>query len=264
MRAVRLTLLQLRARSSKEESLRAVQKLLEKAPDGLGIISLPEYSMFDPTGLEADRINRLSETIDGPWITAVRQAAKSKGSCIVTTFFEKNRGGKPYNSVALINEEGEIIATYSKTHLFDALGYRESDWFAQGEKLFDPTTLCGARLGLAICFEIRFPEIFRYQAVRGAEVVIVPSGWYTGPGKEEQYRFLAQARAHENTLWIAAPILYGEHFTGRSIIVNPYGVVVADAGYGERILSNLIDLEEVERVREKLPVLKLRRPELYS
>ncbi|NOZ30379.1 MAG: carbon-nitrogen hydrolase family protein [Crenarchaeota archaeon] len=263
MEKVKLTLIQLRARKDKEESLRTLKKLIEKAPDG-GIIAIPEYSMFDPTGLSAEVINRNAESLEGPWLTMLREQARRKGSCIVATFFEKNQGGKAYNSIALISDEGEIAATYRKTHLFDALGYRESDVFARGEKLFEPVNFCGVKIGIAICFEIRFPEIFRYQVTRGAELIVIPSAWYTGPGKEEQYRFLAQTRAHENTVWIAAPILYGDYFTGRSIVVNPMGVVVSDAGYGEKTVTVDVDLGELGPVREKLPLLELRRPELYD
>lgn len=263
MDKVKLTLIQLRARRDKQESLNNLRKLIEKAPGG-GIIAIPEYSMFDPTGLSAGVINQNAESLEGPWISMLREQAREKGSCIVATFFEKNKGGKAYNSIALINEEGEIVATYRKTHLFDALGYKESDVFARGERLFEPVEFCGVKIGLAICFEIRFPEIFRYQVTRGAELIVIPSAWYTGPGKEEQYRFLAQTRAHENTVWIAAPILYGDYFTGRSIVVHPLGVVVSDAGYGEKMVTVEVDLGELGPVREKLPLLKLRRPELYD
>lgn len=261
---VPVTLIQLRARRDKQESMKMLEKLLEKSVVEHGITAIPEYSMFDPTGLTAEEVNRGAESLDGPWMTMIKRIARSKEACIAATLFEKGEGGKAYNSLAIIDESGDIIATYRKTHLFDALGYRESEIFEAGDRLFEPVEACGVRVGAAICFEIRFPEIFRYQALKGAQLILVPSGWYNGPGKEEQYRFLAQTRAHENTLWIASPILYGDHFTGRSLIVNPFGVVVADAGHGEKVLHYYIGLEEVDEARKKLPVLRLRRPELYS
>ncbi len=256
-------LIQLNARLDKAESLKAVRRLATRIPDN-SIIAIPEYAMYDPTGVKAEELNRVAETLEGSWVKGLSEIARSKGSCVIGTLIERNSNGKPYNTAVILDERGEVIASYRKTHLFDALGYRESDVFTPGERLFTPVKACGLRIGLAICFEIRFPEILRYQALKGADLVVIPSAWYTGHGKEEQYRFLAQARAHENTIWIAAPILYGSRFTGRSMVVDPLGVVTAEAGYGEKVLQARVDTREVERAREILPLLGLRRTDLYS
>ncbi len=261
MGEIDVSLIQLEARGSKRESLQSILKLIDKTRGDL--ILLPEYSMFDITGLEPSVVEKGSEPVDGDWVKALSGKAREKGSCIITSFFERNPKGRPYNSVAIINEKGEIVSVYRKTHLFDALGYKESSYFTPGDELFNPIELCGVKIGVAICFEIRFPEIIRYQVLKGAEIVIVPSAWYRGIGKEEQYRFLARARAHENTVWVIAPILYGSSFTGRSIIVDPLGVPVIDGGYGEKILEYTVDTGAIERARKLLPLLELRRPNLY-
>ncbi len=254
---------QLRARTSKEEQLRVIEKLAGKAEPG-GILAVPEYAMYDVTGRGPETLRSIAEPLDGPWVSRLRRISREKGICMIATLHELNPRGKPYNTAVVIDERGEIVGVYRKTHLFDALGYRESDYYTPGDKLFEPVKACGARLGLAICFEIRYPEVFRYQALRGAEIVFVPSAWYRGEGKEEQYEYLARARAHENTVWIVAPILYGEHFTGRSKVVDPYGIVRVDAGYGERLVAAEVKTDYIAEVRRILPLLDLRRPGLYG
>jgi len=256
LRDVRVGIVQLEVRGSKEENLEALLRLASRLE--ADIIAFPEYSMFDPTGMSAEEVLRGAETLDGPWVGALRRLAREKGSCVVGSLYEQGPG-KPYNTLVAIDGQGEIVGVYRKTHLFDALGYRESDVFEPGDKIFEPVELCGARVGLAVCFELRFPEIFRAQTLMGAEVFIVPSAWYRGPGKEEQYRFLAQARAHENTVWLAAPILYGSNFTGRSLIVDPLGIVRAEAGFGEKTLTALLDAGTLEQARRLLPLIEIHR-----
>ena len=262
MRSITVSVLQLRARTSKEESSKAVLSLASMARGD--IIVLPEYAMVDPTGIAPQDLYSASEPIEGGWVSTLRRIAREKGSCIVGTLFE--RTDKPplvYNTVVLIDERGDIAGVYRKTHLFDALGYRESEKMLPGEELFSPVDLCGARVGVAVCFELRYPEVFRLQALRGAEVFIVPSAWYRGPAKEETYKFLAQARAHENVSYLVGAVLAGERFTGRSIVVDPYGLVRAQAGFGEELLEYKLDPELLERARRDLPLLSLRRDDLY-
>ena len=259
---IRVSVLQVEARRSKEEARRAIERLAERSSGD--ILVTPEYAMFDPTGMSREEVLRGSEGLDGEWVKALRRLARSKGSCVVGTLFERPRTGeKPYNTVVAIERDGSIVYVYRKTHLFDALGYRESSIFQRGEDPPRPFSLCGIRLGVAVCFEIRYPEIFRVQALDGAEVFIVPSGWYRGPGKEEAYEFLAQARAHENTAYLVGAILAGERFTGRSLVVDPYGVVRARAGWREEVLEYALDPSIIEAARRDLPLLELRRTDLY-
>ncbi len=263
MEKVKVSVLQLSASTSKEESIRKFLKLSEKSTGK--ILVLPEYAMLDPTDLDPSTLYEASETLDdGEWINTLRKTAKSKEACIIGTMLEKSR--EPplvYNTAVLIDDQGEIVGKYRKTHLFDVLGYKESSKIHYGEHLFDPIDFCGTRIGLTICFEIRYPELFRLQAEKGVDAFFIPSAWYTGHGKEETYRILAQARAHENVAYVIGAILYGEHFTGRSLVVNPFGIVVAEAGFGERVLETVLDPEELEKARELLPLLALRRTDLY-
>ena len=262
--SLRVALLQLGATRSKEESLKRIKQLLSRvAKEEPDLVALPEYSMMDPTGLGPDEVLRVAEPLDGPWARFFENAASEHGFHIVFTMFEKREGfSKAFNTAVLVGPRGPGIV-YRKTHLFDAMGYRESDLFEKGDELSSVAEVNGFRVGLAICFEIRYPEIFRSLALRGADVVVVPAGWYRGPVKEEQIAFLARTRSHENTMYTVVPVLYGDNFTGRSLVTDPYGVVLVDAGIGERITVAELSRDVLEEARRTFPLLRLRRPELY-
>jgi len=261
---MRLALAQLGASRSKEEALERIKRLLDSAarmePD---LVVFPEYSMLDPTGLGAEEVAGVAEPLFGPWHGFFEKAASEYGFHIVFTMYERREGyRKAFNTAVLVGPSGTLLV-YRKTHLFDAMGYRESDLFEKGGELSEVVEVNGFRVGLAICFEIRYPEIFRSLALRGADLVVVPAAWYRGRVKEEQIIFLARARSHENTLFVAAPVLYGENFTGRSVLTDPYGVVRVDAGIGEKVVVAEIGREEITEARRVFPLLRLRRPELY-
>ena len=266
-RPFRIGLLQLASRKSKDETLEALKGLLSRYAREPSLIVMPEYAMLDPTGLRVEEVSAVAEELDGRWMGKLRELAVEYNSCLVATLFEKpgdTREERVYNTAVVIDNKGRLLGVYRKSHLFDAYGYKESSFTIPGDRLFEPVEACGARLGLAICFEIRYPEIFRCQALSGAELVAIPAAWYRGPLKEETLHFLARARAHENTVFTAVASNAGGNFVGRSVVVDPLGVIVADAGPGEKYVEVEIDLDDIVRARQILPVLKLRRPELYS
>lgn len=250
------------AARSKEEARRGIERLLASARVEADVIAMPEYAMFDPTGLPPSRVAREAEPLDGPWVDFAASIAAQYSAYVVATMFEA-AAPRPYNTAVVVSPGGGVVAVYRKLHLFDAYGYRESDYFQPGRAPPRPFEVRGVRLGLAICFDIRFPELFRSYALQGAHAVIVPAAWYRGPLKEEALRFLAQARAHENGMYVALPVLYGERFTGRSMVVDPYGVVEVDAGVGARYVEATLDTSLVEEARRQVPVLRMLRPEAY-
>jgi predicted amidohydrolase len=263
MAVLRIGLVQLRARRSKSESREAIKALLERSRVEADLIALPEYAMFDPTGVPPEHVAREAEQLDGPWVDFISWLAGQYSAYVVATLFEAGPR-KPYNTAIVVSPGGSVVYTYRKLHLFDAYGYRESSYFTPGSTAPKPVEVKGVKLGIAICFDIRFPELFRLYALQGAQLAVVPSAWYRGPLKEEILRFLAQARAHENTMYVALPVLYGERFTGRSMLVNPLGVVEVDAGPGERYVEGIIDTSTVEQARKELPVLRLVRGDVYG
>lgn len=257
---IRVALIQFGSRRSKVESLKVIRSLIEGYEGKPDLMIFPEYSMLDPTGLDARLIYEEAEDLNGEWVRFFRNLASTRNTCVVATLFERSESPpRVYNTVVVLDRSGEVLGVYRKTHLFDILGYRESDFIAPGGSLFKPVNACGLKLGLAICFELRYPEIFRAQALRGAEAIVVPAAWYKGPLKEETLRVLAQARSHENVVYTIVAAQYGDNFTGRSMIVDPTGVVVVDGGIGEKVIEGYIDPSLVYEVREKMPLLKLGR-----
>lgn len=262
-RSLRLGLFQLSASPSKRENLEKIEKVI--AGSSADLVIVPEYSMANITGLPPSRVYELSESLEGPFVERVRRAASEASVHVVATLFERSgRPPKVYNTAVLISPDGGFKAVYRKIHLFDAYGYRESEYMLHGEVPSPVVDVGGTKVALAICFDIRFPELFRLYALRGAELVVVPSAWYTGPMKEETMLFLARARAHENTVYVAMVNQYGRDFTGRSVVVDPMGAPVLELGVGEKYVEYTIDADYVYEVRKMLPMLKLRRPEAYG
>ena len=204
-------------------------------------------------GYPRNYVEEMAEPLDGEFITLVAEKTKEKEVAAVVPIFEKSDDGI-FDTAVIINR-GEIRGGYRKIHLFDALGYKESDYFRSGS---DPVLfkIGDTLLGVVICYDIRFPELTKSEAMSGARVIIVPSAWYRGPLKEEQWQTLLMARAQENTSYVIGVGNANDAFVGRSMVIDPLGVKVLDLGSGDRI--GFYDLEDsrIDEARKKLPVLK--------
>lgn len=172
--------------------------------------------------------------------------------------------GRVYNTAHIFSPRGGIAASYRKLHLFDALSVRESDTMLPGDDLPPVVDIAGVRVGLAICYDLRFPELFRYLAARGAQLVLVPSAWYQGPMKEVHWLTLLRARAIENTFFVAGCNLVGTAFCGSSAVFDPFGVRLAGAGEAATLVSASVEIPRLEAVRRKLPSLEHRRLDLFA
>ena len=265
LRDLTLGVIQLAASRSKEEALARLEEFSRRVREA-DILVMPEYAMMDPTDAPLEALRASAESLQdpGPWLRALEGLAEEHSSCVVATYFEPAPDGRVYNSAVVISDRGEHIAWYRKTHLFDAYGYRESEKIAPGDRVFEPVEACGARIGLIICFELRVCELARLQALRGAEVLVVPAAWYSGPMKEEALHVLARARAHENTVFVAVAALAGGRFTGRSIIVDPSGVPLMDAGPKPSYVEVRLESWRLEEARRSLPILSLLRRDLIG
>ncbi|MEM1597622.1 MAG: carbon-nitrogen hydrolase family protein [Pyrobaculum sp.] len=242
-------------------SLDRVLKLVGKSqPD---LLLLPEYSLFDPTGLRAEEVYEKAAYLED-FVHALGKIAGETGGYVAGAFLERGPRPRVYNTTALVDPGGRVVGLYRKTHLFDAYTYRESEFVEPGGELSQIYDVRGLRVGFAVCFELRFPEVFRELAIAGAQLAAVPAAWYAGPLKEETLHVLARARAVENGMYVAVSALYGPRFTGRSLVVNPWGVVEAELGVGERYREVAIDPAAVEEARGAVPTLRLRRKELYK
>ncbi len=255
-------MLQFGSSGDKVRNLERMLSLMKKVEADL--VVLPEYSMFPIEDQSPGEVYEGSEGLDGPWVAEFKRFARENSSHVLVTLLERASYPRVYNAAALVSPEEEVVSVYRKVHLFDALGFRESDYVVPGASPSDIVEVAGVRVAVAICFDLRFPELFRHYALRGAEVVLVPSAWYSGPLKEETLAFLSRARASENVYYLVVADQYGPRFVGRSMVVDPLGTVVLDLGVGEKYLEYEIDVDRVYEARRTLPLLSLRREDLYA
>lgn len=240
------------------ENAEKVVQLVRKNYREADIIVLPEYGMFNPLALKDPNIvyERSEPLVGSRYLQAISKLAESLGVAVVAHFIEKAE--KPplsRSTTVLVTSRGEVVPVYSKMHLFDAYGYRESSFFEPGRAPGKIVSVENAEVAFAICYDIRFPELFRTYAWHGARVIIVQAGWVRGPFKEEVLDVLASARAHENTMYVVVANQTGEMFTGRSGVFNPWGFKELDMGVREAYAEHALDLSEVERARVSIPVL---------
>ncbi|MEJ5366444.1 MAG: carbon-nitrogen hydrolase family protein [Desulfosoma sp.] len=232
------------------------------AEEGAKILVLPEMFMGLPSPGHPP-VRLLRDTAVN-FVDELARTAQSFGMSIVAGIWEPSPDpDRVYNTAVILGPEGETLAAYRKLHLFDALNVRESKTMVAGDQPPPVVSIHGLRVGLAICYDLRFPELFRYLADQGAEAVLVPSAWYQGSMKEDHWLTLLRARAIENTFYVAGCNLIGASFCGRSTIFDPFGVPVASAGEGEDLVSARISSQRVRSVRQKLPSLQNRRKDLF-
>lgn len=264
MRRLRIGLAQLGSTYDKRENLGKLRRMLDAGKE-VDLVVTPEYLMTLVADLSPDELYEIAEELDGEYVDELARLAREHSAWLVGHMFERGpRRPKVYNTAVVIDDGGNLRGCYRKMHLFDAYGYKESTLMDRGTKPSDIFEAKGVKFAVAICFDLRFPELFRYYALEGAELIVVPSAWYRGPGKEEAFQFLARTRAHENTTFLALANQYSDDFIGRSMLVDPLGIVVADAGVGEKFHVVELDVDEVRRVRAMLPVLSMVRPEPFE
>ncbi len=228
-----------------------------------------------PEGMQArfsTDLRAAAEPVDGPFCTGLSEAARASGVAVVAGVFEPAPDGRVYNTAVAFDAEGRLAAAYRKIHLFDALGNRESELVAPGA---EPVLaeLAGLRVGFLTCYDVRFPELARTLAVRGADLIVIPAAWAAGLFKEEHWVTLVRARAIENTVWVAAagqvpdpaePATRAATGIGRSMVVDPMGTVRLDLGSRAGLGTSDIDSELTKQVRTDLPSLKHRRDDVFG
>jgi deaminated glutathione amidase len=237
------------------------------ATDGADFVALPEKWDLLAGGEE---LAAAAEPLDGPSLTAARGWARALGIHLLAGSISERGTEKASNTSVLIGPGGEDLAVYRKVHMFDVdaggVSYRESEHERAGTELVT-APLGGLIAGLSVCYDLRFPELFRILALRGARVIAIPSAFTTATGRDH-WEVLLRARAIENQVFVIAPNQFGKaapHYDsfGRSAIVDPWGVVLATAPDGECFVAADLDLKAQDRVRESLPSLANRRPDAY-
>ncbi len=248
---------------------RAGALVARAAAEGARLVVLPEKW----TGLGSPEILRAgAERIaDGEAVAAMcGWAAEHRVHLIGGSITERHDDGRLTNTCLAIDPAGEIVAVYRKLHLFDVdLGaerYRESDLETPGEEIV-LVDVDGWKVGLTICYDLRFPELYRILALRGAELIVVPAAFTAQTGRVH-WEILLRARAIENQCWVVAAGEQSEHPGGKrtyghSLVVDPWGVVVAQAGEGEAVVHAIAPANRVAEVRAAIPALAHRRPDVY-
>lgn len=201
-----------------------------------------------------------AQPLDGPFMHALAELSELHGLAMAGSIHVPT-GGDRVTNTGFIVDRGELLASYCKIHLYDAFSARESARVLPGTEEPPVVELDGTGVGLMICYDLRFPEVARSLAVRGAELIVVPSAWAAGPLKEMHWKLLASARALENTTYLAACSETSSVNVGCSMLVDPLGVVVAAAGVGPQLLFASVEPARIAAARRELPVLANRRYE---
>ena len=250
------------------------------AAEGAQLIVLPEK--WTAMGSEA-QLRACAEPLDGRAVSWARDtAAELRVDLVAGSFLERIPGEERFaNTCVHVSASGGVRAVYRKLHMFDVdidgRSYRESDLELPGEEIVlsetsSPQAGAGIELGLAICYDLRFPELFAVLAAGGARILTLPSA-FTLPTTRDHWEILVRARAIENQAFVIAANQVGphpgdrseivQHSGGRSMIVDPWGVVLAQAADGEHHILAELDLERQLEIRAQLPTLAHRRPEAY-
>ena len=269
---MRVAAVQLNSNGDKARNLAAAERLVRAAAaEGAGLVALPEKWNHLAAG---EQMAAQAESLDGPSLAAARGWARELGVHLLAgSIAERNPEageGRAFNASLLIGPDGADLAVYRKIHMFDVeaggVTYRESDHETPGEEIVS-APVDGVELGLSVCYDLRFPELYRILAVRGARLLAVPAAFTAATGRDH-WQPLLRARAIENQAFVIAPNQVGEappHYSshGRSAIVDPWGVVLASAPDEECFVAAELDLAAQERTRERLPSLANRRPRAY-
>ena len=262
----KVAIVQFKASTNKNKNLETILNYIKKASkQGAKLCAFPEFMMFYTTSSQTPtQLAMLAEKINGPFVNSIAKAAKKNSIQVVGTFYEKsNKKNRVYDTSFIVNNSGKIISKYRKIHLYNALGFRESDKMIPGSKIAKPIQTRIGKLGMLICYDLRFPEMSRTLAISGSEVLIVPSAWVKGKMKEEHWITINKTRAIENGCYVIAPDQVGNIYCGRSIVVDPFGKILLDMKKRQGLGIVDISLDKVKETRKILPLLKNRRTDIY-
>lgn len=260
---MKIGLVQMNSQSDKKLNLaRAEEMIQDLSGEGVRLIMLPEYFNFiGPEKYWAENAEPLQTSNS---LARIQSKAIEHGVYIHCGSIMERDGEKVYNTGVVFNPEGEIVAQYRKIHLFDVeipggRKYLESEIITPGNQIVT-FTVEDITFGMATCYDLRFPELFRKLVEKGAQVFLLPAAFTTMTGKDH-WELLLRARAVENLCWVAAADQFGacppNHMSyGRSMVIDPWGLVVATARDGVSTVTAEIDLKHMREIRSNFPVLQ--------
>ena len=272
-KSYKIALVQMKSSTIKSENLKlSVDYIRQAAKKKVELVCFPEFQMaYSPLEQTAKELSTIAENaINGNFITTLRKEAKRHRIKIIATIYEnidtKRKEKTDYrvsDTAIMISEKGDVMSIYRKLHLYDALGFKESVKLVGGNNIERPVKVGIGKIGLEICYDIRFPEMSRILTLDGADVLAIPSGWVQGIMKVEHWQIMLKARAIENGCYVIAPDQVGNIFSGRSMVIDPFGITLLDMGNKEGVGVVEIARDRVESVRKSLPLLKNRRTDVY-
>ncbi|MHA7175151.1 carbon-nitrogen hydrolase family protein [Arthrobacter sp. Sr24] len=229
------------------------------AEDGSKLVVFPEEAMFSVGRIKGD----FAAAVDAHWTTFVRglsMIAAEVGIAVIAGGYESSGEERPYNTVVALGDDGEILGTYRKLHLYDAFSYQESTRIKPSDRGITVVEIGGFKVGIMTCYDIRFPELARALADSGADMICVSAAWFKGEHKIDHWETLLKARAIENTCWVVAAGTSSDHCIGHSAILDPMGIAIDFLNdEDEGVATADITHRRIEEVREFLPVLRNRR-----
>ncbi|MPZ27986.1 MAG: carbon-nitrogen hydrolase family protein [Micromonosporaceae bacterium] len=263
---MRVAVCQLNSRADRSANLAAARELLKQAvATGADLAVLPEYTDYlGPAAGAPD-----PEPLDGPYATAFAELAREHRMWVAAGSFRElgPDPGHSYNTCPVFDRTGALAAAYRKIHRYDVqipgrVSFRESATVAAGETVVT-VDVAGVRVGLSICYDLRFPELYRRLASDGAQLLLVPAAFMLHTGRDH-WSVLLRARAIENQCYVAAAAQFGDHEPGRtcygrSCLIDPWGTVLAQAPDQAGVTVADLDLDRLARIRAELPSLANRR-----
>ena len=257
---MRLSAVQFAAATDVAANAEVIDGLVDEAArQGAELVVLPEAAMHD-FGAADLPLGPVAQPLDGPFVEALSALARRVGVALVAGMFEVSGDQeRPFNTLVVVGSDGQLRATYRKAHLYDSFGYRESDRLSRADPIPTVVPIGELRVGLMTCYDLRFPEFARALIDREADVLVVPAAWVRGPLKEDHWATLLRARAIENTVYVVGAAQTGRGYVGRSMVVDPLGVVLAGLGEETGLCSADVRRSRIAEVRERNPSLANRR-----
>ena len=244
----------------KKANLEHIALLAGKAGrDGARVVVFPEGAMHT-FGENSDDLRAAAEPLDGPFVETLSRLAARLDLTVVAGMFETIPGDDLIaNTAIVVGPQRGLVASHRKVHLYDAFGELESERFRAGTSGVPLVEIDGFKAAFVVCYELRFPAFIQDAADRGADMLLVPAAWVAGPLKEEHWNLMVRARAVENTMFVAAAGMTGAGYCGRSMIVDPLGVVIAGLAEGEGVAVGEVTAERLAHARARLPLVEQRR-----
>ena len=262
-----ITLAQCGSSENPRDNLQTASVYMNKAKStGGNLIVFPEYFMTAYTESGQTYVSS-AQNLEDSFVSQMQELASRYEIWTLFGINEKSpspKGQKCYNTLVLLDGRGNIQGSYRKTHLFDAFNWKESETTLAGDSFFEPVDTPFGKLGLATCYDLRFPEVARHAALKGAEIFIYPAAWVQGKGKARQWKTLLTARAIENGMYVIGCSQYvPDKYIGQSLACNPFGEIIAEGGMQEELILVPVSAEESAAARRMIPSLQNRRPDLY-